>query len=107
MINEREVLSRIKSVTAVQLRIWVSEEWVRPMRSGAVVVFNDADIARIRLLDMLDNELELGSEAIPIILSLIDQVHDLREQTRIISKAIENQPDDIRMKILEALRKRQ
>ncbi len=102
MIDEQEVLTKITSVSAVQLRIWITKEWVRPAQSGAAIVFGEADLARIRLLDMLDNQLGVGSEAIPIILSLIDQVHDLREQTRIISRAIDAQPADIRSKILQA-----
>jgi chaperone modulatory protein CbpM len=106
MMNQEEVLSRIASVSAVQLRIWVSEQWVKPAGGDAGPVFNDADIARIRLVSMLHNELEVGREAIPIILSLIDQVHDLREQMRIISRAIDVQPSEIRSKLLAAARKR-
>ena len=107
MIDEREILSKINGISAVQLRVWVSQEWVRPVRSGATVVYNEADIARVHLLHLLDNQLEVGSEAIPIILSLIDQVHDMREQMQIISRAVEAQPDDIRTEILKWARKRQ
>jgi len=106
MVNEEEVLLRITSVSAAQLRIWVSEQWVRPAGSDAGPVFNEADVARIRLVSMLHNELELGGEAIPVILSLIDQVHDLREQIRIISQAIDAQPSEIRSKLLAAARNR-
>ncbi len=107
MVDEKEVLSRIASVSAAQLRIWVSEEWVRPARNDAGFVFNEADVARVRLVNMLHNELEVGGEAMPIILSLIDQLHDLREQMRIISEAIDAQPNEIRSKLLETARKRQ
>ena len=107
MVDEVEVLVQIASVSAVQLRIWVSEEWVRPTRNDRGLVFNEADVARVRLINMLYNELEVGEEAIPIILSLIDQVHDLREQMRIISDAIDEQPDEIRSTLLGAARKSQ
>jgi chaperone modulatory protein CbpM len=101
MINEHEVLSKITSISAVQLRIWISEEWVRPARSGDNVVFNEADLARVRLLDTLKNQLEIDHEAIPIILSLLDQVLDLRKQMRIVSNVIEAQPDNVRIEILK------
>ena len=107
MIDEREVLSKVGGISAVQLRIWVTQEWVRPAQSGAVVVYNEADIARIHLLHLLDNQLDVGPEAIPIILSLIDQVHDLRGQMQIISRAVEAQPDDVRAEILKWARKSQ
>ena len=105
MISEQDVLAKIKGVTTVQLRFWIAEDWVRPTRKSAANVFNDADIARLGLLHMLTNELEVGSEAIPIILSLIDQVHDLRDQMRIVAGAIEAQPDGIRVELLECARK--
>jgi chaperone modulatory protein CbpM len=100
MINEHEVLSKITSISAGQLRVWILEEWVRPARSGNDVVFNEADLARVRLLDTLKNQLEIDHEAIPIILSLLDQVLDLREQMRIVSSVIESQPEDVRIEIL-------
>ncbi|NOX94760.1 MAG: hypothetical protein GXP04_06575 [Alphaproteobacteria bacterium] len=107
MIDEEEVLSMVKAVSAAQLRIWVKEEWVKPTGNDAGLVFHDADVARVRLVNMLYNELEVGGEAMPIILSLIDQFHDLREQMRIIIEAIDTQPPEIRSKLLEAARKDQ
>jgi len=107
MVNEQEVLLQVTSVSAAQLRIWVLEQWVRPVGGDAGLVFNEADIARVRLVSMLHNELEVDGEAIPVILSLIDQVHDLREQMRIILEAIDTQPPEIRSKLLEAARKDQ
>ncbi len=104
MFNEHEVLLYIEGVSAVQLEIWITEEWVRPSQSGTVVAFNDADVARIRLIDLLHNQLEVNEEAIPIILSLIDQAIDLKEEMRLVASAIADQPDDVRSKILEAVR---
>lgn len=106
MLNEREVLSKIASVSVFQLRIWVSEEWVRPARRGEDPVYNEADIARIRLVDLLHNQMQVNEEAIPIILSLIDQMHDLKEQMRLIASAISDQPDGVQRKILEAIREK-
>ena len=106
MITEHDVLLEVERVTEVQLRVWVSENWIRPAQSGNSVAFNEADLARIRLLDMLNNQMEIDIEAIPIILSLLDQVHDLREQMRIICSAIEAQPDEIRNEILNRERKK-
>lgn len=106
MITEQDILIEIESLTAVQLHIWISEDWIRPAQSDSQPVFNEADVARVRLLDMLHNQLDIDSEAIPVILSLLDQVHDLREQMRIICAAIEAQPNDIRNEILKQARER-
>lgn len=106
MYDKGEVLLKIKSVSVTQLQVWVSEEWVRPAQGDADYIFNDADLARIRLLDFLENQLEVGNEAMPIILSLIDQVHDLREQLRIISDVIETQSGEVRETLLKTVQKR-
>lgn len=103
MLREPEVLSVITSVSDVQLRVWVSKDWVKPARDGTAPVFNEADVARVRLLDTLINQLELDHEATPIILSLIDQIHDLRTQMRYMSQVIEGQPDDIRRTIISLM----
>lgn len=103
MLKEQEVLSVIASVSDVQLRVWVSKDWVRPAQDGSTPVFNEADVARVRLLDTLINQLEIDHEATPIILSLIDQIHDMRAQMRRVSEVIEEQPDDIRRTILELM----
>ncbi len=105
MITEVEILSRVRGVSTDQLHLWIAEEWVRPAHSGDGIVFSEVDIARVRLLATLCKELEVGDEAIPIILSLIDQVHDMHEQMRIIAGAIEAQPDNIRIDILDCARK--
>lgn len=107
MISEKELLSKMGRVTTTQLRMWVSQQWVRPARSDKTAVYNQADLARCQLLDLLDNELEVGSEAIPIILSLIDQMHDLRARMRTLAAAIEEQPDEVRIDIVKCARKRQ
>ncbi len=106
MIDQQEILIRVKGVTSVQLTFWVHEQWVRPARSGKDFAFNDADIARVHLLHTLNNELEVGEEAIPIILSLIDQVHEMRARMLTISSAIDTQPEDVRLHILEQALKR-
>jgi chaperone modulatory protein CbpM len=53
------------------------EEWVMPSNQ-AEMLFDDEDIARINLICELRNDLGVNDEAIPIILSLLDQLHHLR-----------------------------
>lgn len=106
MIDQKEILLQIKGISSVQLDFWVCEQWVRPACSGEDLHFNEADIARVHLLHTLYNELEVGEEAIPIILSLIDQLHEMRAHMHTISGAIDTQPEDVRRQILEQAKKR-
>ncbi len=101
MITEKKVIEIVRTVNPDQLHVWVREQWVRPALGEAEPVYNEADVARVRLLDMLDNQLEVGREAIPVILSLIDQIHDMRAQMQVLSGVIEEQPEDVRMQVLQ------
>lgn len=83
-------------VTRIEVERWVSAGWVLP--DGTAV-----DTARLRLLVELRTDLGLDDEAIPVVLSLIDQVHGLRHQLHRLAHAIEQQPVDVRSNILATL----
>lgn len=100
MIAEKDVIEIVKTVERGQLRIWVRERWVCPAQGVGEAMYNEADVARIRLLDMLDNQLGLEMGSIPIILSLIDQIHDMRTQMQVLGGVIEDQPEDVRLQVL-------
>jgi chaperone modulatory protein CbpM len=56
----------------------IFREWVIPADPERHC-FDDEDIARIRLIKTLLEELEVGESAIPIILNLLDQLYVLRK----------------------------
>ena len=103
MKKETDVLVMIERVSVERLRSWVDEDLVRPTRTGEEPHFNDADIARIRLIDTLIHDMEVGEEAVPIILSLIDQIHDMRLRMRCVADAIDAQPDDVKSTLRKLL----
>jgi chaperone modulatory protein CbpM len=56
---------------------FVEEDWVKPINHQEMML-DDEDIARIRLINTLLDELEIDEEAVPVILHLIDEIHHLR-----------------------------
>lgn len=87
----------------VEIASWVERGWVQPERDGERLVFQEIDVARVRLIRDLRHELALGEDAVPVVLSLMDQVYDLRSQLRAVLNAIENQSTDVRQSVLRAL----
>lgn len=87
----------------VEIASWVERGWVQPERDGERLVFQEIDVARVRLIRDLRHELALGEDAVPVVLSLMDQVYDLRSQLRAVLHAIENQSTDVRQSVLRAL----
>ena len=79
---------------------WVERGWVRPDDE----VFHEIDVARVRLIYDLMFRMDLRDDAIPLILSLLDQVYELRGVVRSLMEAIEAQPAPVRDAILAGLR---
>ncbi len=106
MVNEREVITLVQGLTIRRLRIWVKRGWIVPVEKTQCLEFSDIDIARLHLIAQLKTDLALNDEAIPIVLSLIDQVHGLRYELRSLARAVEAQQESVQREILSARNKR-
>ncbi len=101
---ELESLARlIADTTVVEITSWVERGWVRPEQDGARLVFQEIDIARVRLIRDLRTGMALPDKSIPVVLSLVDQVYELRGRLRSVVQAVSDQPADVRRSILGAL----
>jgi len=104
MSNEEDIPVLVEGVTIDELRSWVSERWIRPTTIESVLKFGHADVARIRLLQALIHQMDVDVGAIPVILSLIDQVHSMRSQMRCLAEAINAHPGDIGDELIKLVR---
>ncbi len=86
-----------------ELTAWIDRGWVRPEQTGGDLVFHEIDIARIRLIHDLRGAMRIEDETIPLVLSLLDQVYDLRAGLRAVLRAVDAQPDAVREAILAAI----
>lgn len=102
--DERTVVTRVRRLTLRELRVWVSEGWVRPAQGEAGPVFDDVDVARIRLVCDLRKEMALPNDAVPVVLTLIDRLHETRRELRCLTEALEAQPDTVRREVVAAVR---
>jgi chaperone modulatory protein CbpM len=98
--SEREVVAEVRRLRLSELRLWVQEGWVRPASSEDGPLFDALDLARVRLICELRQEMALPLDALPVVLSLLDQVHGLRRELRDLARAVERQPDATRAAIL-------
>jgi chaperone modulatory protein CbpM len=76
-------------ISESDLRLWIEQRWVLPTRREDSFVFDDVDLARARLIRELRADLMLNEEAIPVVLSLLDQVHALRRALASVNAVIE------------------
>jgi chaperone modulatory protein CbpM len=104
-------MMRFTAVTALfpdlreaELLTWVERGWVRPEGSEPNWMFQEIDIARVRLIHDFRHTMDVQEETIPLVLSLLDQVYALRGQMRAIVRAVEGQPEPVRAAILAAIK---
>ncbi len=99
MLSEQEVVQRVSGVSLVRLRRWVARGWIVPSASAGTVIFTELDLARCELIRQFRDELEIEPETVPVVLSLLDQIHGLRRQLRNVMKAIDQEPEELRRRI--------
>ena len=80
--------------------------WARPAVSETGPVFDDLDVARLRLLCDLRKDMALPSTAVPVVLTLIDRLHQTRRDLYTLLGALEDQPDSVRQAVEARLRAR-
>ena len=100
-LDEESVVAEVRRLTLRELRLWVREGWVRPASGDAGPVFDEVDVARIRLLCDLRKEMALPTDALPVVLTLIDRLHQTRRDLRHLTEAVEEQPETVRRLVVE------
>jgi len=103
-LSEFDVVETIRRVELEDLRHWVAEGWVRPAQGAHGLVFDELDVARVRLVCDLRDDMSLPADAVPVVLLLLDQLHGLRRQLRSLASAVDCQPDEVRRAVLSAWR---
>ena len=98
------VVALFPDLEETELHAWVERGWVRPEGTEPNWVFQEIDIARVRLIRDFRHEMAVAEETMPLVLSLLDQVYTLRGQMRAVARAVEAQPEAVRAAILAVLR---
>lgn len=78
---------------------WIEQRWVLPATSGGDYLFEEVDLARLRLIHELLGELQVGEEAMPILLNLLDQLYEARAALGELEAAIAGCSDAVRDEI--------
>jgi chaperone modulatory protein CbpM len=104
MITIASVVASFTDLTEPELLGWIERGWVRPERAEPQWVFQEIDVARVRLIYDLRHAMALDEDTIPLVLSLLDQVYDLRARLLAMMRAVDRQPEAVRKAVLEALR---
>ena len=96
MTSFRGVVATIEALNAEDLRHWVDEGWVRPVKRGRAMTFSGVDLARVLLICDIRYNLMIDEDALPLVLSLLDQIYSLRRELSAVKEALDSQPQSVR-----------
>ena len=82
MITLDILCARFTSLNPDDLRRWIAEGHVRTNRAADDLVFTEIDVERVRLILELRDLMQVNEEALPIVLSLLDPIYELRRRMR-------------------------
>jgi chaperone modulatory protein CbpM len=85
---------------------WVEQRWVLPAEKDGDYLFEEVDLARLKLIKDLVGELEVGEEAMPILLNLLDQLYEARRALAELETAIAACTEEVRDEIAARLARR-
>jgi chaperone modulatory protein CbpM len=98
MIEWHEFLLRAR-LDAATLETFVQAGWIIRRES-----FEEADLARARLVRDLREAMGVNDEGVDVVLDLVDRLHATRAALRQVAAALHDLPEPLREQALAALR---
>ena len=105
MTSLEQLLELHGGLTSMRIERWVARGLLRPSEGSETWYFEQVDVARVRLLAELGDDLGLDEDAVEAVVRLVDQVHTLRDQLALLAHAIADQPAEAREAIAASLRR--
>jgi len=103
MMRVDELVEAISALQRSDLEAWIREEIVVPRQDAGTLLFGDMECARVRLICTLRYELEIDTETLSVVLSLLDQLYDTRQRLLSLTAAVAAQDKDIQAAIIAAM----
>jgi chaperone modulatory protein CbpM len=97
-----EVLVTV-DIGASELSAWIEQHWVLPVEMDGDLLFDESDVARVKLIAELRNDLGVNEDAIPVVLRLLDQVYSLRRALADLNEAIQTLPESAQEQLRDHL----
>ena len=98
------VCIEVRGLARDQLERWITLAWVRPDGAPGTYMFREIDVARVRLIHELREEMRVDDDAVPLVLSLMDQLYEERRRMRRLRDALERAlPEQARQTVLRQI----
>lgn len=101
--TEAEILARMDTLTQPRLTAWLRARIIRPVQSETGNLYRDIDLARLALLCDLTEDYSLDEDGLRLVMSLLDQAHQLRAEMRRLLAALSQEAPDVRHRLREII----
>lgn len=101
-MNDREFCENLDIEVKV-LRVWVEQRWLMPREAEAGWLFEEADLARARLIQDLTGPMGVNEDGVDVAMRLLDQIHGLRGRLAELMNAIRSQDPEVQRLILSSV----
>ena len=105
MIREHELIAQYTYLERQVLLTWIDEGVIAPHRDDEGYLFDRVDESRVALACDLHYRMGLDHASLPVILSLLDQLHDARHHLRSLARAVAEQPEVVQQEITRRIAK--
>lgn len=99
-----EVMAELRGCDREEIVTWVEAAWVRPEPATDGPRFRPVDVARLRLIRELRHDLAIDAEAMPVVLSLLDELYGLRRNLAALAGALAEAPVEVRATLVARCR---
>ena len=104
--SEEEVVATVSGLTRARLTAFVQAEIVWPVQGEGGPVFRQIDVARLQLLRDLSEQFDMSEDTLAVVMTLIDQLHEVRADLKSVLRAITEEPVEVRQRLGVALQRR-
>ena len=98
-----ELVEAIDSLRREHLEAWMRASLVHATGRPEAPEFSEAECARVRMICSLHYDMEIDADALPVVVGLVDQLHETRRHLHALSAALLEQDEGIRSLILTRL----
>jgi len=98
-----EAISIVPELSREDIDRWIGEALIDAQQEAENTVLTDTQIARVRLICTLCYDMDVDEEILPIVLNLLDQLHETRQRLHKLSQAVLAQDEDVKSSILEVV----
>lgn len=103
MIRDTELMAQFTYLERQTLLTWIDEGVIAPHRDDEGYLFDRVDESRVALACDLHYRMGLEHASLPVILSIIDQLHQARHHLRALTSAVAEQPETVQHEITSLL----